>query len=258
MKGYAERVLVPKDLADLREELAALIEALPDHSDGGGLRSHELTYAVAEYIRGREELERFKLEVVDGKYEHVAHSWIVGRTNFAGVPDLILDVYAAMRVPMVQLVQLLHFYRFGYKMYQEGTARTDIDRMRVDWILARFKEVRDGWVPSVLGGLAPSFLARRLLQEKGEEESSVEELVKQPTPIDVHHLAGVRLTAYRGRLASGMPAADRQEIRRRIGLWRSIRSKNGEYLTPEELEEVTDAVATEPRENLVGPGPRYD
>lgn len=59
-----------------------------------GLRCHELARAVAHALGEGD------VEVVDGYYGYVNHSWL----RFKAQPTHLLDVYAVGRMPMVQLV----------------------------------------------------------------------------------------------------------------------------------------------------------
>ena len=92
MKNYAEsEIFTPKEL-QLWRQAVQLVEALPDEE----FRCHELARAV-----GR----RLGLEVQDGRYGFVEHTWL-WTTPFKSkwrLPN-VLDVYVPGSLPQVQLI----------------------------------------------------------------------------------------------------------------------------------------------------------
>lgn len=129
MKGYTERKMIPpavKEKFDLATRLVQSLGTLPDEIQEK-VRCHELARAIAKtmYISG----------VVDGKYGHVEHSWIVlhhKQDEYNGVREkFYLDVYSCGRLPMVQVLDTF----FGLKhasLYTAGPLREDIDQSMVD------------------------------------------------------------------------------------------------------------------------------
>jgi len=94
------------------------------------LRCHEIARAVGAVL---------ELEVVDGHYGRVEHSWLLTPLAWArdsGRPQAILDVYVPGRLPMVALVDP-HFALPEAHGYTPGTLRDDIDRDLVDALVAQ-------------------------------------------------------------------------------------------------------------------------
>ena len=89
------------------------------------VRCHELARAVGKMLG---------LEVVDGKYGAVDHSWLVTRRGAEEVQTMtVLDVYAVGRLPQVQLLSIETLLPHG--MYRPGPTRTDIDEVFVQEIV---------------------------------------------------------------------------------------------------------------------------
>ena len=115
MRGYsATEIFTPDELALLRE--AEHFVARVDDPDGE-VRCHELArafHAVWPMWRG------FALEVVDGTFGIVDHSWIDG---WFGRRKIILDVYSVGRLPIVQLI--LVDFKFPLP-FEAGAPRRDV------------------------------------------------------------------------------------------------------------------------------------
>ena len=79
------------------------VAAVPDGADPDRIRCHELARAVAETLEKSGKISA-SLEVVDGKYGSVEHSWVHLSIDLR--ERYILDVYAVGRLPQVQLLEL--------------------------------------------------------------------------------------------------------------------------------------------------------
>jgi len=83
MKGYGEAEIFSAAEKRLLRSAASIVDALPDSGPGGPLRCHEVARVVGRLLG---------LQVVDGFYGFVDHSWlwtsaldtrrIMGRTGF--------------------------------------------------------------------------------------------------------------------------------------------------------------------------------
>ena len=125
MRGYSEtEVFSPGEVSAFRRA-EAMVHAIPDMED---LRCHEVARAVASMLG---------LEVQDGKYGMVEHSWIL-LPRTAG-RSAILDVYSVGRLPPVQLIHhagiLPHFDSF-----KAGDPRDDVRQGTVDRLVILLQE----------------------------------------------------------------------------------------------------------------------
>jgi hypothetical protein len=114
MLSYSQTV-IPARAQILFEKAKRIVEAIPD---GQVWRCHE----VARVVHGV--LADDRVEVVDGKYGPVEHSWLVISGNEGRPQPIVLDTYAVGQLPQVQLVEF--FMGLG-SMYQAGPERSDID-----------------------------------------------------------------------------------------------------------------------------------
>lgn len=130
MKNYSAHEVFKKEEIELLQRATVLIEKIPEDfpADWERLRCHEVAMAVGTYL---------KLQIVDGKYGMVNHSWLL--TGFGrGHTDNILDVYAVGRLPQVQLVDMAHIGPRHETLFVAGKPRTDVDMVTVDHLLAIF------------------------------------------------------------------------------------------------------------------------
>ena len=106
MIGYSQQeVFSMNDLTWMRHA-QHIVAQLPEHPQ---VRCHEVARVVAMLC--------FGVEVVDGKFGAVEHSWLLTRDK------AILDCYAVGSLPMVQLVDP---HIPGGTPYTPGEKRTDI------------------------------------------------------------------------------------------------------------------------------------
>ncbi len=88
-----------------------MVDCFPDIA---GLRCHEVARAVGSFLH---------LEVVDGKFGNVEHSWLLIQRD-KNLP-YILDTYSVGRLPTVQLMD--PFWGLPHtKWYKAGAPRKDI------------------------------------------------------------------------------------------------------------------------------------
>lgn len=109
MKGYAFEVFTTEDMAFFRTA-RLLVSGLPAKVDEQWVRCHELARLVAELVPG--------LEVQDGSYGAVEHSWCVLPSK------AILDVYVPGGYPQVQLADAR--WVGSPTRYRAGEIRADI------------------------------------------------------------------------------------------------------------------------------------
>ena len=120
MKGYAATDMFTSAELTLCGKAKGLVHRVPDAWE---VRCHELARAVGEVL---------SLEVVDGKFGAVEHSWL-SLDPVAGHRH-ILDVYTPGCIPMVTLKDL--FWGLpDTRNYAEGDARDDIDHEMVSKIV---------------------------------------------------------------------------------------------------------------------------
>lgn len=94
-----------------------IVSAIPDPETGAEpWRCHEVARVVGWSLG---------LEVVDGTYGHVSHSWLVVPGGGTSGCDAILDVYAAGVLPQVVLVDLYHALP-ARQNYKPGKPRDDV------------------------------------------------------------------------------------------------------------------------------------
>lgn len=117
MNGYSAKKVFDEPEQMLLKGVSDLIQALPDDDS---LRCHELARAVGKF---------FKLEVIDGHYGLVEHSWCM-------TPDRkFLDCYAIGSLPQVQIVSP---HVPGISTYKRGSPRSDINEEKVKELLLFF------------------------------------------------------------------------------------------------------------------------
>lgn len=111
MKSYAEREVFAEDALAAVEIATAFVARVGNHW-GNELRCHELARAVGRLLN---------LEVVDGRYFAVEHTWLLFRH---GEGAHILDVYVPGRFPQVQLIH--NHWATSALRYVPGVRRDDI------------------------------------------------------------------------------------------------------------------------------------
>jgi hypothetical protein len=141
MKGYAATDVFTARELQLLEKATKLVAAVSDDTAyvaaGELIRCHELARAVGDVLH---------LPVVDGKFGSVEHSWLLttlpnsAKRTAGFVPrPSILDVYSVGRLPMVQLVDNVHWGLTAHKAYVEGEFRKDINTGVVERLLCQMK-----------------------------------------------------------------------------------------------------------------------
>lgn len=120
MKSYAEREVFAEDALAAVEIAAALVARVGNHW-GNELRCHELARAVGKLLN---------LEVVDGKYFAVEHTWLLFHHPQGAH---ILDVYVPGRVPQVQLIH--NHWATSALRYVPGPRRDDIQMDVIEQLL---------------------------------------------------------------------------------------------------------------------------
>jgi hypothetical protein len=127
MQGYAEYTIFTEYQCGLYRRAVDLVDRLPTDKT---LRCHELARAV-----GR----KLDLEVVDGHYGIVEHTWLMAPKLYRRIYDstdcAILDVYTPGQMPVVQLIDAWTVLPES-RIYVEGDERDDIDEGKVYSILA--------------------------------------------------------------------------------------------------------------------------
>lgn len=126
MRSYSETEVFSKAARKLLSRARDLVKGLPDPAEGSEpLRCHEVARVVAQKLAGQVcGLGALVLDVVDGKFGEIEHSWIEV-ADPEGPRRLILDVYAVGSLPQVQLhdaTGLLPHLR----TYTRGAVRVDI------------------------------------------------------------------------------------------------------------------------------------
>jgi hypothetical protein len=105
----------------------------------GYFRCHEVVRFVYRYMKKHDtSLGRLMrtMRVVDGVFAGVEHSWI------ELAPDIILDVYAVARVPMVQLIDAAA-YTLLPRLFKEGPYRTDIDESKIEELQSQIRNEQE-------------------------------------------------------------------------------------------------------------------
>jgi hypothetical protein len=141
VKSYSElEVFSPEELL-LWRRAVDLVARIPEPGSGREIRCHELARAMGRVLG---------LEVQDGHYGFVEHSWLwtrplprsaLTRETRLGFPN-ILDVYAVGQMPQVQLVACENpgLPHVGWA-YRPGKAREDVDEQMV----LRLRAVIEEW-----------------------------------------------------------------------------------------------------------------
>ncbi len=117
MRSYHETEHFGAGAVELFRRAQEIVSAIPDPETGAEpWRCHE----VARVVGGA-----LGLEVVDGSYGSVSHSWLVMPGGGTSGCDAILDVYAAGVLPQVVLVDLYHALP-ARQSYRPGKPRDDV------------------------------------------------------------------------------------------------------------------------------------
>jgi hypothetical protein len=111
--------IVSKKTLAILAEAAVIVEALPDIE---GLRCHEVARVVGALL---------SLEVQDGHYGHVEHSWMLVYQVSERRP-FVLDPYCVGRLPIVQLVDT---HMNLPRLYLTCHPRTDINEQQINELL---------------------------------------------------------------------------------------------------------------------------
>lgn len=136
MKGYAEREVFTARQMKLWRRAVELVERVPGvvspstqarwNMADRYVRCHELARAAGRILG---------LEVADGWYGFVEHSWLwtqppdrIDGQMLGPLPD-ILDVYLPGHLPQVQLI---HMYSSLLQQYRPSAPRTDVNERVVD------------------------------------------------------------------------------------------------------------------------------
>lgn len=117
MLSYSEvEVFKPWEL-ELFKRAQGLVAKVPDSFTG--IRCHEIARAVGLIL---------KLQVQDGKFGRVEHSWLwVSKWEWGTYPPSILDVYAVGKLPQVQLIDVSAMSTPHLKNYYPEEIRGDVD-----------------------------------------------------------------------------------------------------------------------------------
>lgn len=148
LKTYAEENVFEAHEVELWKKAVVIVERMPTAIDGALIRCHELARAVGQLL---------ELEVCDGKFGFVEHSWLwtgpFEQSHAPWVLPNILDVYVPGSLPAVQLV---HTYsglptRYTLNPIIDLVVREDVVKQLVEragWAVPRHTLVRreDGGV----------------------------------------------------------------------------------------------------------------
>lgn len=96
MQSYSQTDVFSSQEHKLLERAQAAVLVFPDEMDGKPLRCHEIARAIGAHLQ---------LDVQDGKYGMVEHSWLYTTAHLEKCS--ILDPYCVGRLPQVQLVSIL-------------------------------------------------------------------------------------------------------------------------------------------------------
>lgn len=131
MKGYAAREVFSAREKQLLNDAQALVDIVPYELGGEPVRCHELARAVGAIL---------KLDVMDGHFGFVEHSWLWTDPFPAqpcgpswGLPN-VLDVYVPGVLPQVQLVDTSASlpHRYSPRPIKDLVIRGDIVDLLVD------------------------------------------------------------------------------------------------------------------------------
>jgi hypothetical protein len=136
MRSYSETDVFPRPILELFTMAHFAVSGLPDCDAAHELlRCHEVARIIERRLRRQLDKHgyliieekaapplKLHIEVVDGHYHHIEHSWLIVGLH---APTYILDVYAVGRMPQVQLLtpDLGHA-----ALFRPGPWRTDIRR----------------------------------------------------------------------------------------------------------------------------------
>ena len=146
MRSWSVEHVFRPELLDLWDRATSLVSRIPwQRFYGEDLRCHEIARAVQTQLYERARNSHILLNIEDGKFDAVDHSWLecLGGVEARPVPGpAILDCYAVGAMPMVQLLDASAWMIRGRsKLYTRGNCRTDI---RVNVIAA----ILDSWKPT--------------------------------------------------------------------------------------------------------------
>ena len=98
MIGYSARNVFTQRMQKVRDTVDMLVRGFPDCVEW---RCHEVARAVEQLLVKHGKAEASELQVVDGHYGAVDHSWLA---FWDDVRVCIIDPYSVGRLPIVQLV----------------------------------------------------------------------------------------------------------------------------------------------------------
>ena len=128
MRGYAATTIFTAEERLLLSEAEAFVRRV--HDPDGEVRCHEVARAFQEMWF---EYQGLALEVVDGTFGIVDHSWVEA---WCGPRKSILDLYSVGRLPIVQLIHV----NFKFPLpFNPGKTRDDVRRD----VVVRLR--KEGW-----------------------------------------------------------------------------------------------------------------
>lgn len=117
MRSYSEREVFRERELRLLAQAQDIVERIDDRADPdpNGVRCHEVARVVGYYL---------SLNVIDGQYGSVDHSWLSMREPGSRRRS-ILDPYCVGRMPMVQIIDF-HPLLVHEDNYKPGKTRRDV------------------------------------------------------------------------------------------------------------------------------------
>ena len=151
MIGYTEAEVVTKLDLELLKHATNLVALCPGKIGGKWVRCHELARAVGEVLG---------LEIVDGSYGAMEHSWLMVRSGIGERGVLVLDVYVPAALPQVQLRP---YWLGAPVMYRAGEMRKDIRKHVVKQLLDAMRSEANAPPPSGVRTVKARGLELRIL-----------------------------------------------------------------------------------------------
>ena len=126
--SYTEAEVVTKLEVESLKHATSLVALCPGKIARKWVRCHELARAVGQVLG---------LEVVDGSYGAMEHSWLLVRAGDTPSRLLILDVYVPAALPQVQLRP---YWLGAPVMYRPGAKRKDVRTKVVEQLVEAMRK----------------------------------------------------------------------------------------------------------------------
>lgn len=144
MKSYSELEIFDQSHVDLFHMATRIVAMLPTFSDANRLRCHEVARIVCQLLRRCRPEMAGRIEIHDGRYGIVEHSWLELVGPKMGQRS-ILDPYCIGRLPQVQLLWWNNMKIPDVHQYKSESHRDDLHDDLIEEMVSLLTLRTDRW-----------------------------------------------------------------------------------------------------------------